>query len=163
MLTSSLQLRLVHQPEGLYEILSRTSSGTLQLQPQPGKWSIHEHIAHLCCYQLEFMNRIRLILAIQEPVLPRYRAEEDERFASAVTLSTDVLLEELKKDRLKINALVAALTGAEIQRAGVHPVTGSMPVLEWIEFFLLHEAHHMLAIFQLAHTLPAGSSQASTP
>ena len=35
------------------------------------------------------------------------------------------------------------LSPAETARTGLHPTFGEMDVTAWLEFFLLHEAHHL--------------------
>jgi hypothetical protein len=43
------------------------------------------------------------------------------------------------------------ISETELNKTGTHPVYGNLNILKWIEFFLLHEAHHLLTIFQLAN------------
>jgi hypothetical protein len=40
-------------------------------------------------------------------------------------------------------ALVRSLSPAESVRTGLHPAFGEMDVAGWLDFFLLHEAHHL--------------------
>jgi hypothetical protein len=35
--------------------------------------------------------------------------------------------------------------------SAVHKKYGALTIMEWTEFFLLHEAHHIFTIFQLMH------------
>jgi len=35
-------------------------------------------------------------------------------------------------------------------------VLGAMPIPLWLEFFLLHEAHHLFVTMQLVRTAPTG-------
>jgi hypothetical protein len=45
------------------------------------------------------------------------------------------------------------LSPDKLDRTGIHPKYGKLNIIDWTEFFLLHEAHHLFAIFQLTHTL----------
>ncbi|PYX99012.1 MAG: hypothetical protein DMG63_10280 [Acidobacteria bacterium] len=41
---------------------------------------------------------------------------------------------------------LSSLSDEQLARTGIHPVLGEMDVPLWLEFFLLHEAHHLYAI-----------------
>jgi hypothetical protein len=43
------------------------------------------------------------------------------------------------------------LTDEQLARIGMHTRLGELTLLQWLEFFLLHEAHHLLAVLQRAH------------
>ncbi len=152
MLSSSHLSRLQSQPEDLDQILSKIQPDILEKQIQSGKWSIKENIAHLVRYQKESIVRIHLILREQEPLLKRYVAEDDNEFPVILSLPCNALLIHLREDRKQFHALLISLSDEQLSRKGTHPVLGSLTLSEWIEFFLLHEAHHMMTIFKLAHT-----------
>ena len=57
----------------------------------------------------------------------------------------------LFRSRNAIYVLITNLTDAAQSRTGVHKKYGKLTVLQWTEFFLLHEAHHIYTIFQLAN------------
>ncbi len=149
---SAFQLsRLYDQPEALEQILSNIPVELLEKPIRTGKWSIKENIAHLIRYQKESTDRVNRILTEPNPSLKRYIAEEDEGFPFAVSQPPDTLRKQLKSDRIQFNAMLKSLMDDQLSRTGVHPVFGMLTLSEWIEFFLLHEAHHMMTIFQLAH------------
>jgi len=123
----------------------------LEYRPSKGKWNIHENIAHLARYQPVFIDRIRKILTIDEPELPAYKAEEDDEFELYRAFTIYELLKKISTDREEIFNLITHLPVDKMERTGIHPKHGSLTVLDWTEFFLLHEAHHLYTIFQLAH------------
>ncbi|MGH7237346.1 MAG: DinB family protein, partial [Candidatus Saccharimonadales bacterium] len=55
-------------------------------------------------------------------------------------------------DREVIYQLITHTPADKLERMGIHPKYGKLTVLDWTEFFLLHEAHHLYTIFQLAHS-----------
>ena len=77
-------------------------------------------------------------------------AEEDPEWPAWAALSTDEVLERLRALRLELTAAVSALSDQELARTGVHPTLGEMPLELWIEFFLLHEAHHLYVVLKRA-------------
>jgi DinB family protein len=124
-------------------------------RPAPGKWSAREQLAHLARHHEVTAERLRLILAEPEPALPRYRAEEDPEWPRWAALPLGTITSELTARRAELVASVAAIPPADLARRGVHPVLGAMPIPLWLEFFLLHEAHHLFVTMQLMRSAPA--------
>jgi len=89
------------------------------------------------------LERIERILAEDRPALPRYRAEEDPRWPEWAARSPSEVLKALRELRPPLVARAEALSGGEAGRIGVHSSFGPMPLSAWLEFFLLHEAHHL--------------------
>ncbi len=44
---------------------------------------------------------------------------------------------------------IFSLKDDELRRIGIHLAFGEMTVVMWVNFFLLHEAHHLFTIFKL--------------
>jgi uncharacterized damage-inducible protein DinB len=129
--------------------LSGVSSETLNARPIPGKWSAHEQLAHLARYHQIFLQRIDHILSEQAPEFPRYRAEDDPEWPAWTSLSTPQLLVRISSMRTKLMARLRSLSEEDFERTGVHPKFGAMSLSLWLEFFLVHEAHHLYVVLQL--------------
>ena len=147
----SLIDRLKTQHQTACEIISSADADRMSRRPQPGKWNIHDNLSHLVRYQLVFTSRLNEILHDNAPSFGRYKAEEDPEFESYRALADDILIKQLNNDRKSIYGLVTGLSESQLKRTGVHKKFGSLTIIEWTEFFLLHEAHHLFTIFQLAH------------
>jgi hypothetical protein len=147
----SLHDRLKNQHEAIGRIIGSLDATRLNRQPLPGKWSIHDHIAHLAKYQPVFMGRIQAILQKEVPAFGRYKAENDPDFEIWRQFEIQDLLKLLDSDRHILFNLVNSLDDEHLGRAGLHPKFGKLTVIQWTEFFLLHEAHHMFTIFMLAN------------
>jgi hypothetical protein len=147
----SISDRLNTQHLTLPTIIAGLGNEHILRNPLPGKWSIKDNIAHLSKYQLVFIDRINTILTSDKPVFEAYRAENDIEFKEWSQKNLNQLLEELNTDRKTLTDLVTNLTGNDLRKVGVHSKFGNLPVLDWTEFFLLHEAHHLFTIFRLAH------------
>ena len=132
--------------------LSGVSTGTLSARPIPGKWSAHEQLAHLARYHQIFLQRIERILAEQAPEFPRYRAEDDPEWPAWSGLPTPQLLVRISSMRAKLMARLRSLSEEDFARTGMHPKFGEMSLSLWLEFFLVHEAHHLLAVLQLVRS-----------
>ncbi len=143
--------RLQYQHLSIIWLLKSLPAEKLLLKTAPTKWNIHELIAHLARYQTVFMDRIKKMLNENQPLITRYKAEEDPQFDDWRKKSTIDLIQRLNADRQVIINQVMHLSEAHLQRAGVHTKYGEMNILEWVDFFLHHEGHHCFIIFQLAH------------
>lgn len=74
--------RLARQFEPVLAMVGGADAGLVTQRPEPGKWSIHENLAHLGRYQEVFLARLELLLATAEPpTFPRYVADDDPPFA----------------------------------------------------------------------------------
>jgi len=155
-LTDSNSTRLQRCETQLQDFLAVTLSGVseerLNAKPVPGKWSAHEQLAHLARYHQIFLQRIDRILGEQSPEFPRYRAEDDPEWPAWTNLATSQVLARISSMRAKVMARLQSLTAEDFARTGVHPKFGAMSLSLWLEFFLVHEAHHLYVVLQLVRT-----------
>jgi uncharacterized damage-inducible protein DinB len=142
--------RLKTQLDCLHIILARVSEEAINRRPHPDKWSARENLAHLARYHEMFMERIERIRKEDCPALTRYSAENDPGWLEWTTLPVNEVLAGLRALRAQMLKLVEKLSEAELSRTAVHSRFGEMTLIEWLEFFLLHEAHHLLAVMQRA-------------
>ena len=150
MLSQSTRSRLATQLECLQVILGGSDAGAINRRPASGKWSAHENLAHLARMHEVYLERIRRILSEERPALPRYKAEEDPEWPQWAALPTEEVLQRLQTLRGRLLEVVGKLSAAQLGRVGIHPAVGGMTIPEWIDFFLLHEAHHLYAAMQRA-------------
>lgn len=143
--------RLRTQHESIDMIIQNIPQEKLMAQPAPGKWSIKDNIAHLARYQLIFIERINRIISGAHPSFESYVAEKDADFPAWQKWDLKTLLDRLQADRKFIFDLVNGLSCTQTETTGKHQRFGDLTVVQWTEFFLLHEAHHLFTIFTLAH------------
>jgi uncharacterized damage-inducible protein DinB len=142
-------IRLRTQLDCLPILLGGVSEIALDNRPIAGKWSAREHLAHLARYQEMFLSRMQRIRSEDSTLLPRYRAEDDAQWPRWMALPMREILESLRSLRAQLVSDAGRLSAAEFSRIGIHPKFGEMTLGLWLEFFLLHEAHHLLAVMQL--------------
>jgi uncharacterized damage-inducible protein DinB len=151
--SNSNSARLQRCETQLQDFLAVTLNGismeTLNAKPIPGKWSAHEQLAHLARYHQIFLQRIDRILSEQAPEFPRYRAEDDPEWPKWKSLPTPQLLVRISSMRAKLMARLRSLSEEDFERTGVHSKFGTMNLSLWLEFFLVHEAHHLYVVLQL--------------
>lgn len=150
MLSQSTRWRLTTQLECLQVVLGGRDAAVINRRPASGKWSAHENLAHLARIHEITLERIRRILSEERPQLPRYTAEDDPEWPQWVRMSTEEVVQRLMALRDELVRVVTPLSLDRLNRIGVHSALGGMTIPEWIEFFLLHEAHHLYAAMQRA-------------
>jgi hypothetical protein len=150
-LYSSIAERLETQHLAIENIISAVEKNRLVIRPKPGKWNIHDNVAHLTRYQVVFIVRINKIVYEEAPFFDRYSADEDPEFENYKRSNIATLINQLSVDRKIIYHLITTLNDDLTNRVGVHKKYGALNITQWTEFFLLHEFHHIFTIFQLAH------------
>ncbi|MGZ4878699.1 MAG: DinB family protein [Candidatus Angelobacter sp.] len=155
-MTNSNSTRLQRCETQLQDFLAVTLKGVpleaLSVKVVPGKWSAHEQLAHLARYHQIFLQRIDRILAEEAPEFPRYRAEGDPDWPAWSGLPTPQLLVRISSMRAKLMARLRSLSEEDFERTGIHPKFGAMSLALWLEFFLVHEAHHLYVVLQLVRS-----------
>ena len=155
-LSNSILLRFKEQHKTLAFLLKDLSEEVLHKRPSRAKWSIHENLAHLGRYQENFEHRLDRTLDNSNPVFGRYKAEKDPGFPQWCSMTAEEVLQKLNQHRKELIKKLERLTDEQLKLTAVHPRLGQMDLTYWIEFFLLHETHHIYTIFWLskAGTLP---------
>lgn len=150
---SSISTRLQYQHKSLLDILDGLSDEQIRRQLYPGKWSIFENIVHLQTYQHAFINRIRKILDEENSIFTAYTAEADPLFHDNCAKSSREVMQDLLTTRKELSASILSFKETDLGKEGLHPVYGKMNLLQWMNFFLLHEAHHLFTIFKMGAEL----------
>jgi len=141
--SDSLLGRLDTQLDALDLVLGLANEEALDRRPRPDEWSARENLAHLARHHAVFLDRLRRLLTEDRPSLGRYRAEEDPEWPAWAALSLAEILGRLRALRAELCGLVRELSAGDCARTGLHPTFGEMDVAGWLQFFLLHEAHHL--------------------
>jgi uncharacterized damage-inducible protein DinB len=147
-LPESTWLRLKTQLDCLPTLLAGIAEGALERKPSPDKWSARENLAHLARYQKIFLGRLNRMGAEDGPVLLRYRAEDDPEWPLWMDCTESEIFDSLQGQRKELIQKIERLSDGELARTGTHSRFGEMSITQWVEFFLLHEAHHLLIVMQ---------------
>ncbi len=149
MLTDPTRVRLRTQLEALDVVLAGVPDERLSRRPPSGKWSALENLAHLGRHHEVMLARLERIAADDAPRLDRYRAEDDPEWPRWQALTAGEVLARLRTLRAGLVAHADGLSDEALARVGVHAAMGRLSMPLWLEFFLLHEAHHLYAVFAL--------------
>ncbi|MEL6658701.1 MAG: DinB family protein [Bacteroidota bacterium] len=135
------------QARDLNVILGAHLQSQVDSQPIPNKWSFNEQLVHLTRYARHFTQRIK---AMQEGtiLLPRYVENEDDSWREECLLPVDTILSNYWVVR---QAVISQLSIRHNWNFGAkHPKLGYLMFLEWMEFFLQHEGHHVYTLFKMS-------------
>lgn len=149
-LSETARARLHGQLGRLDLVLGDADAAALKRRPPSGKWSAHEHLAHLARYHEVFRERLERMLTEEGPSLGRYRAEEDPGWPAWPARDPGDVRRRLLEQRRDLARFLERLTPEQLARTGLHPLFGEMTVNDWIEFFLVHEAHHLYVMMSRA-------------
>ena len=155
---SYLSTRLQYQHKALVDIMDGLSDELIRKQLIPGKWSIFENIVHLQTYQHVFCDRIKKMLEENNPSFTRYSADTDPVFLENCHKTTREIMKDLISIRKEMSTGSLSFKEKDLQRTGAHPVFGAMNITQWLNFFLLHEAHHIFTVFKMAAELKKAAS-----
>jgi len=141
-------VRLKTQLASVDVLFAGASPERIDRRPASGKWSARENLAHIGRYHEIFLERVRRILAETSPQFARYRAEEDPGWQEWASKPFEEVRNQLSALRMKLIDTIAGLQASDYARVGVHSAFGAMTLSLWVEFFLVHEAHHLYVILQ---------------
>jgi uncharacterized damage-inducible protein DinB len=146
-------LRCEHQLADFFRGVLPGSLNDLSRRAIPDKWSAQENLAHLARYHEIFLERIDRMLSSTRPVFARYRAEQDPEWEPWKCRSYSELIQALSELRVQLVIKLKSLSERDFHRVGVHPRFGEMALSQWLEFFLVHEGHHLYLVFQQVRIL----------
>jgi len=145
---TSLLQRFNSQLGDFTKVMGKVDLNSLSVRLVVDKWSAKEQLAHLGRYQEVFQGRLNEILRGDVPRFERYRAEDDPKWPEWAQRPAETVVPELWIQRWMLSDRLGSLKKDDWKKTGIHPVFGEMDLALWVEFFLLHEAHHLYQVFQ---------------
>ncbi len=158
-LPSHISTRLQYQHKNLVDIIDGLTEEQVRHQVIPGKWSIFQQIVHLQTYQHTFIGRVKEILKGHVPVFERYTAETDPEFLINCGKSFREVMQDMITTRKEMANEMLHFSESDFGKKGMHPLFGELNLQQWINFFLLHEGHHLFAILKLTGELKRMSNE----
>jgi hypothetical protein len=136
-----------------YEMLRKSIEGLteeeLRFKPAPDKWSINLILIHLADSELVSTQRIKKVLAEEEPIL--FSVDQD---AWADGLGYDQLdreqyLQLFKLLRSSLLPILKSLSPEQVERVGVYPDAGKFTIKQLLEYRVKHVQDHLSQIEQV--------------
>jgi uncharacterized damage-inducible protein DinB len=137
------RIRIETQLDVIDILVARSTRALTDVPPGDGGWSARENVAHLARHAYLFLPRLQRILDEDRPNLGTYHPDADPEWPAWRALPLDEALHRVRAARARLVAWMMGLSETQTRRVGLHPTFGAMDAAGWLEFFLLHEAHHL--------------------
>ena len=115
----------------------------MRAKPLPGKWSTHQVIVHLTDAEAAFVDRVKRIIAMDEPAL---LAWDENRFIEKMHYeeqSAEDAVELIALSRRQLARILRASPESVLDRAGIHSEAGRMTAREVLAKAVWHLEHHL--------------------
>ncbi len=125
----------------------------LRHAPAPGEWSIHEVLVHLPDSEIFAYERVRRILAEEQPTLDAFSEEIWAARLDYPAQNVRIALDVFRALRRSNAALFRMLTAEQWERTGNHTERGSMSLYDVFMIFLRHGQAHLEQVEQAKRSL----------
>jgi uncharacterized damage-inducible protein DinB len=136
--------------ERIRELTEALPRERITAPPLPGKWSIHQIVAHLADAEIVHQVRIRFILFEDNPPLPAW---DQERWMNGWMREGETFEQSLERFRVVREATVRLLRSAtehDLRRTGVHAERGVQTAGDFIVLIAGHDINHISQIRGIA-------------
>jgi hypothetical protein len=156
-MTPEERSRLIAQYGAGYREVEAALAGfpaaALVAHPFPGKWSAREIVHHLADSESTSAQRLRKLLAEENPVIQGYDQE-----AWAILLRYNLRdhapsLEMFRAARETTSQLLAGMTDEDWERNGWHTDSGLYTATTWLQIYAVHAHNHAAQIARLKAAL----------
>lgn len=137
--------------ERIRSLIDSLSPAQVDRNPEPGKWSIREIVAHLADCELVFAVRLRQTLAEEHHIIqPFDQTVWGERYAAYDLNSALAMFTAARNWNLK---LLTTVTEDDRHHPVTHPERGTMTLWTLVETMAGHDINHLQQIERLAKTV----------
>lgn len=129
-------------PKRLKKLLKGLSKKQLRRAPEPGKWSVHQVVAHLCDGEMVLGTRMRFVAAMERPPIHGYDQDAFVANLRYDEAATDELLEGFAALRALNVALLERLPDEAFARVGLHSERGEESLSTMLHMYAGHDRVH---------------------
>jgi len=133
----------------LRDLLAELEPKRLKQRPSPGKWSAHEHAAHLLAVDHLFLSRLDSMLAEQAPLLVPYAPPADDEAGALLMQDLASVLDSFEDGRERLVQRLRGLEDREWELSAKHPEYRRYNVRIMFRHAVLHDMLHCYRIEEL--------------
>lgn len=122
--------------------MTGAAGAELDFTPQPGKWSVRQILAHLADAELVSAERLRRVIAEENPLLAAYDQDAWARHLGYERRRVSDALELFRRLRAENHQLLSSLPLEAFQRIGTHSERGRVTLLDLLQNDLEHVENH---------------------
>ncbi len=116
--------------------------------PIPGKWSAHQVVIHLQDAETSFADRIRRIIAQDNPTVMAWNENDFAARLFYDRQSMEDALLQIETTRRQAARILRSVSAADMDRAGMHSGTGRITAREVLAKANWHLDHHLKFIHE---------------
>jgi len=133
--------------------IARLTAAELDAVPATGGWTIRQIVAHLADSEVIASERIRRIIAQDNPTLLAYDQEAFARALHYDRIDAALAAELFRLNRQVTTTILRALPASAFERAGTHSETGRVTLADLVRSYVKHVNHHVAIIQQKRRAL----------
>jgi uncharacterized damage-inducible protein DinB len=118
-------------------------------RPRPGKWSAHEHAAHLARMEPMWAGRAERILIEDHPTIISYEPDVDEAPDALLHDDLPSALDALARGRAALRTRLASLPESVWDRPATHTAHGRYSLRLMLRHVVLHDHLHAYRIEEI--------------
>ena len=126
--------------------LRRLTPEQIGANPEPGKWSIHQIVAHLADCELVFQTRARMIMFQNNPTLVSF---DQDPWVLGWMRENEPWPETLERFSVLRRSIVRLFLNSEphdLTRYGTHTERGVQTINDYVELLAGHDINHLQQI-----------------
>ena len=136
-------IRYLDGPSLIEAMVEGLSEEQLRIRCEPGKWSVLEVVCHLTDFEIVYADRIKRILAEDNPTL---FSGDPDGYAKTLSyhdrsLKTELVL--IAAIRSHLAEILKTLSSDQWEFTGTHSVDGPISIVELVERITNHIPHHL--------------------
>ena len=134
------------QPGDLIAVVEGLTDSQLDKSLGRGKWSIRQQVNHLADCELNYVQRMKKVIAEDNPFLPTFESDKWGKslfYDKSSTEDSIALFFTLRTNMLRV---LKELSSKDFDRFGIHAEDGKVTVLNFLERAVEHADHHAGAI-----------------
>lgn len=137
--------------EAASSVLSYAVSGLSpeqeQAKPGPGAWSIAQVVAHLLDSELVYSDRMRWVIAENDPILPGFDENAWIERLGNDTMPIEESLHLFTVSRERMTKILRRCSESDFARAGRHSERGRLTLAELVVSATHHVDHHLRFLY----------------
>jgi DinB superfamily len=122
--------------------ITGAAGSEVDYEPQPGKWSIRQIVAHLADSEMVAAMRVRQIIAEDNPKLEAWDQDAWVRNLDYARRKPSQSLETFRRIRAENYDLMKELPEAAFERAGLHSERGPVTLKQLLQLIAEHAENH---------------------
>lgn len=123
-------------------VMTGAAGAELDYRPAPEKWSVRQIVAHVADGELVAGDRVRRIIAEDNPTLIAYDQDAWARNLNYARRKTSESVESFRRLRAENYELLRDLPGEAYERTGNHSERGRITLRELVELMAQHAEKH---------------------